>query len=46
MWIATSDLRSPGHPFYDTAALLLSLAVESNDRGDYLPVRAPCDWSE
>lgn len=29
---------SPGHAFYDTSKLLLSLALDSNDRGDYFPV--------
>lgn len=29
---------SPGHLFYDTAKLLLQLAMDSNDRGDYFPV--------
>lgn len=29
---------SPGHPFYDTAAKLVSMAIEANDRGDYFPV--------
>lgn len=33
---------SPGHPFYDTSKLLLSLALESNDRGDYFPVHGTC----
>eukprot|EP00955_Chlamydomonas_euryale_P072918 361568-Chlamydomonas_euryale.AAC.4 len=37
---------SPGHMFYDTAALLYELAVEANDNGDYFPVwaRAVCVW--
>lgn len=29
---------SPGHPFYDTARLLVDLAVEANENGDYFPV--------
>jgi gamma-glutamyl hydrolase len=33
---------SPGHKFYDTAALLVHLACEANDRGDYFPVHGTC----
>jgi len=29
----------PGHPFYDAAHLLLRLAIQANDKGDYFPVR-------
>lgn len=29
---------SPGHPFYDTAATLVDMALEANDKGDYFPV--------
>jgi hypothetical protein len=36
------DLR-PGNPYFDTSALLYKLAVESNDRGDYFPVRRACN---
>lgn len=32
----------PGHPYYDTAALLLQLALEANDKGDYFPVHGTC----
>jgi gamma-glutamyl hydrolase len=32
-----ADLR-PGHAFYDTAARLVQLAIEANDKGDYFPV--------
>jgi gamma-glutamyl hydrolase len=32
-----ADLR-PGHPFYDTAAKLVQLAIDANDKGDYFPV--------
>jgi hypothetical protein len=32
-----AELR-PGQPFYDTAARLVQLAVEANDKGDYFPV--------
>jgi gamma-glutamyl hydrolase len=27
-----------GHKFYDTAELLVNLAIEANDNGDYFPV--------
>jgi gamma-glutamyl hydrolase len=33
---------APGHPYYDTAALLLRLALDANDRGDYFPVHGTC----
>ena len=33
---------SPGHKFYDTAALLVNLAIEANDNGDYFPVHGTC----
>ena len=33
---------SPGHAFYDTAALLVKLAREANDGGDYFPVHGTC----
>ncbi|MEW5313388.1 MAG: hypothetical protein WDW38_004959 [Sanguina aurantia] len=33
---------SPGHPFYDTARLLVDLAVEANENGDYFPVHGTC----
>jgi gamma-glutamyl hydrolase len=33
---------SPGHMFYDTAKLLVDLAVESNENGDYFPVHGTC----
>ena len=29
---------SPGHRFYDAAALLVQLAIDANDNGDYFPV--------
>eukprot|EP00775_Hariotina_reticulata_P013441 gene13441-13567_t len=32
----------PGHPFYDAARLLLRLAIEANDKGDYFPVWGTC----
>lgn len=32
----------PGHPFYDTATLLVDLAMEANDRGDFFPVHGTC----
>lgn len=28
----------PGHKFYDAASLLVELAIEANDNGDYFPV--------
>jgi hypothetical protein len=28
----------PGHKFYDTARLLVDLAIEANENGDYFPV--------
>lgn len=34
-------LRS-GHPYFDTASLLLRLALAANDRGDYYPVHGTC----
>lgn len=36
-----ADLR-PGHAFYDTAARLVQLAIEANDKGDYFPVHGTC----
>lgn len=33
---------SPGHPFYDTAELLVQLAREANDQGDAFPVHGTC----
>lgn len=33
---------SPGHPFYDTAKLLVDMALEANDNGDYFPVHGTC----
>ena len=30
---------SPGHRFYDAATLLVDLAVDANENGDYFPVR-------
>lgn len=33
---------SPGHRFYDTAKLLVDLALEANDNGDYFPVHGTC----
>lgn len=33
---------SPGHMFYDTASLLVDLAIEANDNGDYFPVHGTC----
>ncbi|GFH15267.1 folate gamma-glutamyl hydrolase [Haematococcus lacustris] len=32
----------PGHQFYDTAKLLVDLAVEANDKGDYFPIQGTC----
>lgn len=32
----------PGHPFYDTAAQLVRLAIKANDGGDYFPVHGTC----
>lgn len=32
----------PGHRFYDTADLLVGLAIEANDAGDYFPVHGTC----
>ena len=32
------QVLSPGHPFYDAADHLLSMALDANDRGDYFPV--------
>lgn len=32
----------PGHPYYDSVELLLSLTIEANDKGDYFPVHATC----
>ncbi len=29
---------TPGHQFYDTARLLIDLAIQANDNGDYFPV--------
>lgn len=37
----SQDLR-PGHPYYDSAELLLKLALEANDNGDYFPVHGTC----
>jgi gamma-glutamyl hydrolase len=33
---------TPGHGYYDTAALLLKLALDANDNGDYFPVHGTC----
>ncbi|KAF5842134.1 class I glutamine amidotransferase-like protein [Dunaliella salina] len=33
---------SPGHKFYDTANLLVELAIQANDKGDYFPVQGTC----
>lgn len=33
---------SPGHMFYDTARLLVDLAIEANDNGDYFPIHGTC----
>jgi hypothetical protein len=30
---------SPGHPYFDSVALLLNLTKEANDKGDFFPVR-------
>jgi len=32
----------PGHKFYDTARLLVELAVAANEAGDYFPVQGTC----
>lgn len=29
---------SPGHPYFDSVALLLNLTKEANDKGDFFPV--------
>ena len=29
---------TPGHKFYDTARMLVDLAIDANDNGDYFPV--------
>ena len=29
---------SPRHPFYDTAAQLVALTLDANNKGDYFPV--------
>jgi hypothetical protein len=33
----------PGRLFYDTAARLVQMAIEANDRGDYFPVSDSMD---
>lgn len=32
----------PGHRFYDTASLLVDLAIAANDNGDYFPIHGTC----
>eukprot|EP00884_Botryococcus_braunii_P017094 jgi/Botrbrau1/4068/Bobra.152_3s0024.1 len=37
-----SAILRPGHHWFDTAKLMLDLAMDANDRGDYFPVLAIC----
>jgi gamma-glutamyl hydrolase len=37
-----SALLRSGHDWLDTAKLMLDLALDANDRGDYFPVVAIC----
>jgi len=32
----------PGHKFYDTANLLVNLALDANDAGDFFPIHGTC----
>lgn len=37
-----SATLEPGHSFFDTASLLVDLAMRANDGGDYFPVHGTC----
>jgi hypothetical protein len=34
----------PGHGYYDISSMLLKLAIQANDRGDFFPVPSPLSF--